>query len=104
MRKMLLHVLILNISLALTPNARAGGRDEALTVIERAIVAHGGAGRVAQTKSMMLSIKGEKSVFDKTITFTSELTLQLPDKYRSVLDIESAGQKIQSTTVINGDK
>lgn len=82
----------------------AAERDKALAVIDDAIRAHGGADKLAATKTMTRSSKGVMHLFGKENAFKADTAFQLPDRYRDAIVIEADGLKTPLTIVVNGDQ
>src|SRR3954467_8357984 len=84
---------------------RADDREKALAVLDRAIQAHGGEGRLADLKVIKRADKGKILFLNKEIPVKGELTVQLPDKARVESELEQApGQKSAVTLVVNGER
>ena len=95
--------VLLVLGLAAGP-AAAADRDAALAVIEQAIKAHGGADALNKAQTAVRTATGTMSLFGKDLTFTDELTWQLPDRFRQVLDVDTGQGKTHLVQVVNPDK
>ncbi len=84
--------------------ARAGDRENALALIERAIQAHGGADALKRSQTYVRTGSGSMYLPDKTTPFKDEWAVQLPDKVRANIELGAAQERIAVTIVINGDK
>jgi hypothetical protein len=98
MRRLVLSFLILG--LLLVPRAPVHA-DDVQAVIDKAIKAHGGAQKLDRIKSVQAKTKGTIDAAGG-ITFTQEVQVQLPDKVRSVMNLEVGGQKVNLITVYDG--
>lgn len=91
--------IVVAASLAVPAASPAGERDKALTIIEKAIKAHGGA--EALNKAQMRSRTGQGVVsLGGEIRITTEETVRFPDSCRVVLN----PQTNRIILVLNGDK
>ena len=81
------------------------GQDaDVRAVITKAIVAHGGADALNKYNAGNTKVKGVISMFGQDLDFTGDITYEMPDKYRMVLNTEAAGQKISLVQIANGTK
>ncbi|HXG11139.1 MAG TPA: hypothetical protein VNK04_15370 [Gemmataceae bacterium] len=87
----------------LLAGGQAQAQDNPRAVIEKAIKAHGGADALARFKAGRAKIKGKIELADG-IPFTQEMVYQLPNQFKEVLELETAGQKVSVTTIFNGEK
>lgn len=94
---------ILAFLLTLSLATVAAAQDDARTLLEKAIIAHGGE-RLAKARAQVRSVKGEIDSFPQAIPFTGETQLKLPDKGRWAFDLERNNQKLPVILVVNGDK
>ena len=92
-------IVLVTASLALSGPARADDREKALAVIERAIKAQGGAEALNKAQSRSRTGQGKLAV-GGDLPFTTEETVQLPGRSRTVL--EAGGRR--QIVVLNGDK
>jgi hypothetical protein len=76
------------------------------SVIERAIVAQGGAEKVARLRTMRIKMDGKTDRIPGMLEspVTIEDTWQMPNQYKSVFTFEVGGKKFTPTRVIDGDK
>jgi hypothetical protein len=87
--------------------AAAPGRgDEARTIVERAIQAHGGAATIDRFHASLTHTMGTIAANGGTISFTQEIRLERPDRLRQVLSLRTGDGKETAafTTVYNGRK
>jgi hypothetical protein len=94
---------LLILGLAAGPLA-AADRDMALAVIEQAIKAHGGADALTRAQTAVRTSTGTMSLFGKDLAFTDEMTWQLPDRFRLVIDVGTGQDRTHLTLVVNPDK
>src|SRR4051794_12583244 len=82
----------------------AGAQESARAVVERAVVAHGGMEKLSRARADKARMRGVIYIDKSAVPFTSELTVQLPQKYRSVVQMR-VGERI-STVVheLDGDR
>ena len=83
---------------------KAGERDQALSLIERAIKAHGGAEGLARASVSTRTSAGTQAQpggGGADVTFTSEITQSLPDRIRIAMEVE---KRVKVLIVIDGDK
>jgi hypothetical protein len=93
------------LALTLLPAAaEPGPGEDARTVLERAVKAHGGAEALAKTQTMARRMTGVLSVPGKEVPFTAELIHQLPGQTRLTTEMVINGQKLLSLRVLSGDK
>lgn len=79
------------------------GKDQARTLLERAIKAHGGAEKLTKLKAGRLKTKGKIEIFNG-LDFTQEIAYQVPDKLRETMEFEINGMQIKTESVFNGMK
>lgn len=96
------------VSLAMVVVATTGGAqaqdDAARTLVERAIVAHGGAEAMGRVRADKVKFKGNLILRGHSTPFVAETTIQLPSKYKHVIETGSGAEKHTLIYVINGDK
>src|SRR5262249_39105412 len=96
-----LSVLLSAVVLLIAGPVRAD--DDAKTILEKAIKAHGGVDKLTKFKAGRMKAKGK--VFSPAeIEFTQESWFLLPDKVKEVGEFEIMNMKIKTVTIINGDK
>jgi hypothetical protein len=101
MRKAMLLAFGVGLWLAWGLAAQAG-QDDSRALINKAIKAHG-ANRLAKVKAVQLKGKG-KIHLDKEYPFTAEISEQLPDKQKVVVEAEFNGMNVTFTQVLSGKK
>jgi hypothetical protein len=82
----------------------ARAQDDARALIERAIRAHGGAEALGRIHADKVKFKGTLVLKGHTTPFLAETTMQLPSKYKHVIETDSGGDKHTLLYIINGDK
>jgi hypothetical protein len=102
MRQFLL--LPLAACLLLVPFQRACAQNDAKALIEKAIKAHGGEGPLAKLEKVRVKSKGSLEIMGAGVNFTSEITYQLPNKYKNKMTVDLGGMKVNMTQVLNGNK
>lgn len=98
MRRLMLTALATGLVLALVPGARAD--DEIKSIVEKAIKAHGG-DKLDKLKAFKLKNKGKIEIGGGA-TFTQEIQIQLPGKFKESMDLSIMGQNITIQTVFDG--
>jgi hypothetical protein len=81
--------------------ARAGDREAALEVIDRAIKAHGGAAGLAKVAVASHTESGVHLLGGKEVPFTSEVVHSLPERIRLEVLLD---KKFPFVSVVDGDK
>jgi hypothetical protein len=92
-------IVLAAVGLAAPASVRADDRAKAVSVIEQAIKAHGGADALNRAQKRSRSGQGV-IVFEGEEPFKTEETVSFPDRCRMSLDVRSARMLI----VLNGDK
>lgn len=102
------NVLGLSASFALllfgAERVAAGDRETALATIDQAIKAHGGEAALARSQTLSRSSTGTINLFDKSTPFKSEMTVQLPERFRWDFTVGEGDQKLHVLFVVNGDR
>src|SRR5262245_23555105 len=80
------------------------GQEDAKTVIERAIAAHGGADKLDKFLGGRVQSKGSIAAQGGQVPFTSVIVFQLPNKVRTTTEFTSPGGARPVTQIMNGDK
>jgi hypothetical protein len=99
-RTVVVASLIGGLVLAANRPARA---DEARTIIEKAVKAHGGEEFLSKHKAGQLKGKGKLELLGG-VEFTQEASFMLPDRIKEVVEMEVNGQKVRVVTAFIGDK
>jgi len=102
MRKVLFPALGVGLLLAWGPGAQAG-QDESRALIEKAIKARVGKGKLPTVKAIQLKAKG-KAYGDMEVELTIDVSAQPPDKQRAVIEIQVNNMNFTLTQVVNGKK
>ena len=102
MRHLVLPLLF--VILVIGPAARAAD-DDVKAVLVKAIKAHGGKEALTKYKGIRSKAKG-KIDFPGVgeIDFTQETNMMQPDKFKEVMEMEIAGNKIEVVSMANGNK
>jgi hypothetical protein len=82
----------------------ATAQEEARALVERAVKAHGGAEALGRIRADKVKYKGTLVLQGHTTPFLAETTMQLPSKYKHVIETNDGGDKHTLLYVINGDK
>jgi hypothetical protein len=103
MRKV--HITFVLCGLLLSASA-AVAQDEARTIVEKAIQAQGGEGKVAKLRTMRIKVEGTTELVpgQPNLPFTIEDTWQMPDRYKTTSTFQLQGKTFSQTQVINADK
>src|SRR5579885_301521 len=105
-REVIMRTLIVSIgTVAFLANSAAVVRaqDDARALIERAIKAHGGAEALGRIHADKVKFKGTLVLQGHTTPFIAETTVQLPSKYKNVIEINSGGEKHTIVHIVNGN-
>ncbi len=84
--------------------SRSLAQEDTRAIIDRALKAHGGADKLAKVKASQYKSKGVIHILNQAIKFTSDSSVQDPDQFKSVTQLEIAGMKITQIQILNGDK
>jgi hypothetical protein len=103
MRRFCAAALTAVVALALAGIVRAEDADARAT-LDKAIKALGGEAKLAKLDAYALKAKGTITFNGNDNEFTSELTAQGLDHYRSAFEADFGGNKFSAVTVLNGDK
>lgn len=68
------------------------------TVIERAIAAHGGYEKLSRARADRARLRGNVHAGSSVVPFTSEVTVQLPQRYRSAVTM---GEGVAAHTIVH---
>lgn len=82
----------------------AGAQDNARAVVERAIAAHGGAARIDKYQAVHARAKSTIYLGNLEIPVKMETFIQLPDRFKIVMEMDVQGQKLNMTQILTGDK
>lgn len=100
MRWHLMACVALGWFVALTALAQTS--DEAAALLEKAAKAHAPKGKDDNLKGFRGKNKGTLFVQGLELEFTQEITLQIPGKFKEVMEMTVMGQAVKTTTVFNG--
>jgi hypothetical protein len=103
MRTLLVTLGTIAVLVATNGGAR-GQDDEARCLIERAVKAHGGAEAMGRVRADKVKFKGTLVLRGHATAFVAETTIQLPSKYKHVVETGAGADKHTLVYVINGDK
>jgi hypothetical protein len=79
--------------------------DDARAIITKGVKAHGGEDVLTKMKAGQSQNKGKMKLPGVgEVEFTQEVSYMLPDKFKEILNLEIANQKVSVTTIVNGDK
>jgi hypothetical protein len=98
MRTALVLVLLVGVGPA------AVAQESARAVIERAIAAHGGREKLSRARADRARMRGVVHIGKDSVLFTSEVTVHLPRRYRSVVQMRDGDQNRTIVNEIDGDK
>jgi outer membrane lipoprotein-sorting protein len=93
----------LGLAVALVAAGTAAADDKAVSVVKKAIDAHGGADNLNKYKAGKFKMAGELSVLGMDLEFTGSLAYSLPDRYRLQMNLEIMGQKMEIEQVVKGE-
>jgi outer membrane lipoprotein-sorting protein len=92
-------VLVGLIAGLILPRASA---DDARTIVEQAIKAHGGADKLARMSVGTWKVKGVLNALGMKVPYTGEYAFQMPDKFRMSFKMEFGGQGVDMVVVTDG--
>jgi hypothetical protein len=78
--------------------------DPAQDLVERAVKAHGGTSALERARTLRYNATGTIAAAGKDVPFTSEVTWQLPGRYRVTLDLGTGQDRSQVVRVVTPDK
>jgi hypothetical protein len=78
--------------------------DAARAIIERAVKAHGGEEALARIQADRVKFKGSLVLRGHSVPFVDETTMQLPSRYKHLIEINDGTTKKTILYIINGDK
>jgi hypothetical protein len=81
-----------------------GAQESARAVVERAVTAHGGMEKLSRARADRTQMRGVIYVGKSAVPFTSEVTVQLPKKYRSVVQLRDGERTRTLVHDLDGDK
>ena len=81
-----------------------GAQESPRAIVERAVAAHGGHEKLSRARADVARMRGIIHIGKAAVPFTSEVTVQLPKKYHSVVQLQN-GDKMQTLIHdLDGDK
>jgi hypothetical protein len=101
MRQQLLGFVAVAVVLSTGPVA--SGQEDARAIIDKAVKAYGGADKLSKIKAMQIKGKGSIDLLGG-ITYSQNVSVQLPDKFRDMMQMDVMGQQVTVTTVYDGTK
>jgi hypothetical protein len=90
--------------LLVMPAAAPAQEEEARAILQRAVKAHGGEDRLARIHADRVKSQGTLFVQKMAIPFTAETTVQLPNQFKTVMEITENDRQHTIVHLINGDK
>src|SRR5688572_20657703 len=104
MGRNVLPAMVLAVAVGCSGRSGVTDKDDARAIIEKAIKAQGGEEKLAPFKAGRWKGKGTMTMQGRTIPVTMELVYELPDKYKSNMQFEVQGRKIEVLQVMEGEK
>ncbi len=101
MRRLAVALAALGLVGMLAPFTRAGGNDTS-AIIDKAVKAHFPKGLDTKNKGLRTTSKGKLHIMGLDLDFTQQITVQMPSKFKEVLDMNIQGKPITVTSVFNG--
>jgi len=96
--------LLLGLCVFLAGAGYSFAQDSAEAIIDKAIQAQGGLEKLTKFKAMQASSKGTMDIMGQTVPFTAEGYVQLPNQFKSVIELSVGGMKIALVQLMNKDK
>lgn len=100
MRRSLQTLMTVGLLFGLALTARAD--DDALKVIDKAVKAHFPKGLDTKNQASRTKTKGTLHVMGLDLEYTQEVSVQAPDKFKEVMELNVMGNKVLVTSVFNG--
>lgn len=104
MARFLSAVLVTVLACGINGLAQGGDDKAAKAILDKAIQALGGEGKLGAVKAATWKAKGTISFGGMDSSFTSVVTVQGLEQHRQDFEGEFGGMKVQGSTVLNGDK
>jgi hypothetical protein len=76
--------------------------DDARTIVEKAIQAHGGAERLSRVQADRSKVRGSLYINSKAVPFSGEILVQLPTRFKSVFKIDLENRSMTLVQILNG--
>ncbi len=102
MRKLCIVMLATAVSVAISGLVRAA--DDPKAVVDKGIKALGGEDKLAKVKVISWKTKGKIFIQGNPNDFTTEVTAEGLDHFRSKFEGDFGGMKIEATAILAGDK
>jgi hypothetical protein len=101
MRKHTVTLIVAGLFLTAVP---AWGEDDARSIVDRAVKAHGGRDALGKIKAER--VKGKGTIFYEgvSVPFTVENVIVLPGQFRNEMKCAVLGEETNQVVVLNGDK
>ena len=103
MRRLCAMAMVIVVAFAAAGRVRADDA-EVKAVLDKAIKALGGEAKLGKVDAYSVKAKGTITFGGNDNEFTTELTAQGLDRYRSEFEGEFGGNKVRGVTVVNGDR
>jgi len=100
MRQLVRGLLLLAVLLSLVLPASAA--DDATAIVDKALKAHFPKGVDTKNQGVHMRSKGTLHVQGLDLDYSQEVYIQLPDKFKEVMELTVQGNKVTITTVYNG--
>jgi len=101
---MMHRLLGITLVLVLVVCSFATAADTPQAIVDKAIQAGGGAEKLAKTRTMVQTAKGQIMSFGAAVPATSEVTMHLPDRARWAFELDAGEQKVPVLLTLNGEK
>jgi hypothetical protein len=88
--------------LVLALSQPAVAADEAQAILDKAVKAHLGKAKKEKFTAYQHKTKGTLELMGKSLPFTQEVSIQFPDKFKEVMEIEIDGKNYTQITAYNG--
>ncbi len=83
---------------------RADDDAKVREIIDKAIKAHGGEDNLKKYQASVVKSKGKFHGFDNPIDYTSETSVQFPDKIITIVESKAGDMEFKFVQVVNGNK
>src|SRR5262245_51824487 len=95
---------ILGLAISLVAAGAVSADDKAVTVVKKAIEAHGGADTLNTYKAGRFKLSGDIVIAGTEVEFTGSVAYHLPDRFRLTMSGTYMGEKLLIEQVVNGEK
>ena len=96
--------LLLGLCVFLAGAGYSLAQDSAEAIIDKAIQAQGGLEKLTKFKAMQATSKGTMDIMGQNVPFTAEGYAQLPNQFKSVIELSVGGMKATMVQLMNKDK